>query len=52
MRGERIIGVFGQLVHHPVEPTRAHPALTPRQSEVYACSSTAARRSRSRRSFI
>jgi PAS domain S-box-containing protein len=34
MRGERIIGVFGQLVHHPVEPTRAHPALTPRQSEV------------------
>jgi DNA-binding NarL/FixJ family response regulator len=34
MRGERIIGVFGQLFHHPVEPTPAHPALTPRQAEV------------------
>jgi PAS domain S-box-containing protein len=34
LRGERIIGVFGQLFHHPVEPTPAHPALTPRQSEV------------------
>lgn len=29
MRGERIIAVFGQFVHHPVEPTPAHPALTP-----------------------
>jgi DNA-binding NarL/FixJ family response regulator len=29
-----VIGVFGQLFHHPVEPTPAHPALTPRQSEV------------------
>jgi DNA-binding NarL/FixJ family response regulator len=34
MRGERIIGVFGQLFPDPVEPTPAHPALTPRQSEV------------------
>jgi PAS domain S-box-containing protein len=34
MRGERIIGVFGQLFHHPVDSTPAHPALTPRQSEV------------------
>jgi PAS domain S-box-containing protein len=34
MRGERIIGVFGQLFHHPVELTPAHPALTPRQAEV------------------
>ena len=34
MRGERIIGVFGQLFHHPVDSTPAHPALTTRQSEV------------------
>jgi hypothetical protein len=52
MRGERIIGVFGQLVHHPVEPTgrtRRSRSASPRY---YACSSTAARRSRSPRSFI
>jgi PAS domain S-box-containing protein len=34
MRGDRVIGVFGQLVHNPVEQTPPHPALTPRQAEV------------------
>jgi PAS domain S-box-containing protein len=32
--GERVIGVFGHVVHLPGEPTPAHPALTPRQAEV------------------
>lgn len=34
MRGEHVIGVFGQALHEPVEPAAPHPALTPRQSEV------------------
>ena len=34
MRGERVIGVFGQVLHEEVQPSPAHPALTPRQSEV------------------
>src|SRR5215216_6125483 len=33
-RGDRVIGVFGQVLHEEVAPARAHPALTPRQSEV------------------
>jgi PAS domain S-box-containing protein len=34
-RGERVIGVFGQIAdEHDHEPVRAHPALTPRQTEV------------------
>jgi PAS domain S-box-containing protein len=34
-RGERVIGVFGQISdEHDHEPVRAHPALTPRQTEV------------------
>jgi DNA-binding NarL/FixJ family response regulator len=33
--GDRIIGVFGQLVHVDEEPDRPlHPNLTPRQAEV------------------
>jgi PAS domain S-box-containing protein len=32
--GERVIGVFGHVVHLPGEATPAHPALTPRQAEV------------------
>jgi PAS domain S-box-containing protein len=33
--GDKIIGVFGQVVHLEEEPDRApHPSLTPRQSEV------------------
>ena len=35
MRGERVIGVFGQLRHHvPESSPQAHPHLTPRQAEV------------------
>jgi PAS domain S-box-containing protein len=34
MRGERVIGVFGQVHIDPVVPPPAHPTLTPRQSEV------------------
>ena len=34
-RGDRVIGVFGQIAdEHDGEPVRAHPALTPRQTEV------------------
>jgi PAS domain S-box-containing protein len=34
-RGDRVIGVFGQIAdEHDHEPVRAHPALTPRQTEV------------------
>jgi PAS domain S-box-containing protein len=34
-RGEQVIGVFGHLAHRPADPpVRAHPALTPRQTEV------------------
>jgi PAS domain S-box-containing protein len=34
-RGERVIGVFGQISdEHEQVPIRAHPALTPRQTEV------------------
>jgi PAS domain S-box-containing protein len=34
-RGERVVGVFGQIKHEPADPpVRAHPALTPRQAEV------------------
>jgi PAS domain S-box-containing protein len=34
-RGERVIGVFGQIAdEHEHEPVRVHPDLTPRQSEV------------------
>jgi DNA-binding NarL/FixJ family response regulator len=33
--GDKIIGVFGQLVHVDEEPDRPpHPSLTPRQAEV------------------
>jgi DNA-binding NarL/FixJ family response regulator len=34
MSGDRVIGVFGQVLHETVDPTPAHPALTPRQAEV------------------
>jgi PAS domain S-box-containing protein len=34
MRGDHVIGVFGQFVKEPVVPPPAHPALTPRQSEI------------------
>jgi PAS domain S-box-containing protein len=35
LRGERVIGVFGQISHQPADPpVKAHPALTPRQTEV------------------
>jgi PAS domain S-box-containing protein len=34
MRNERVIGVFGHAVPSPVEATRPHPALTPRQADV------------------
>jgi PAS domain S-box-containing protein len=34
MRGERVIGVFGQVLHEEAQPAPAHPALTPRQAEV------------------
>jgi PAS domain S-box-containing protein len=34
VRGERVIGVFGQVFQHPAQPAPAHPALTPRQTEV------------------
>ena len=34
-QGDRVIGVFGQIAHQPSDPpVSAHPALTPRQSEV------------------
>ena len=33
-RGGHVIGVFGQVLHQEVQPAPAHPALTPRQSEV------------------
>jgi len=34
-RGDRVVGVFGQLEHEPLnEPVSALPALTPRQSEI------------------
>jgi DNA-binding NarL/FixJ family response regulator len=34
-RGERVIGVFGQVRHHmPESEPWAHPHLTPRQAEV------------------
>ena len=34
-RGDRVVGVFGQLEHEPLsEPVAAHAALTPRQSEI------------------
>jgi PAS domain S-box-containing protein len=34
-RGERVVGVFGQLEHQPmIEPIKALSALTPRQSEI------------------
>ncbi len=34
-QGDRVIGVFGQIAHQPSDaPVKAHPALTPRQSEV------------------
>jgi PAS domain S-box-containing protein len=32
--GERVVGVFGLLAVRPEEPRAAHPALTPRQTEV------------------
>ena len=35
LRGDRVVGVFGQLDHDPVPvPLNAHPSLTPRQSEI------------------
>jgi PAS domain S-box-containing protein len=34
MRGDRVIGVFGQVSQRPAEPAPHHPALTPRQTEV------------------
>lgn len=35
LQGGHVIGVFGQLDHDPqIEPVSAHPALTPRQSEI------------------
>jgi PAS domain S-box-containing protein len=35
VRGERVIGVFGQVIRQPADsPLAAHPALTPRQTEV------------------
>ena len=35
LRGDRVVGVFGQLDYEPVaEPVNAHPSLTPRQSEI------------------
>jgi PAS domain S-box-containing protein len=34
-RGDRVIGVFGQVIHHVPEASRPpHAALTPRQAEV------------------
>jgi PAS domain S-box-containing protein len=33
-RGEHLIGVFGQFVEHEHVPPPAHPALTPRQTEI------------------
>jgi PAS domain S-box-containing protein len=33
-QGGRVIGVFGQVLHEEPQPSPAHPALTPRQSEV------------------
>jgi PAS domain S-box-containing protein len=33
-RGERVIGVFGQVMHTPEAAAHAHPTLTPRQAEV------------------
>ena len=32
--GERVIGVFGQVVHRRVEAKPSHPSLTPRQAQV------------------
>ena len=35
MRGDRVVGVFGQLEHDPVPvPLNALPSLTPRQTEI------------------
>ena len=35
VRGDRVIGVFGQVIHQAADvPLSAHPALTPRQTEV------------------
>jgi PAS domain S-box-containing protein len=34
MRGGHVIGVFGQVTHEEPEDSPAHPALTPRQTEV------------------
>jgi len=35
VRGGHVVGVFGQLVmHEPSPPAPAHPALTPRQTEI------------------
>ena len=34
MRGGRVIGVFGQVLHEKPQPPLSHPALTPRQGEV------------------
>jgi PAS domain S-box-containing protein len=38
-RGDRVIGVFGQLshVHEAPADAPAHPALTPRQTEILQC---------------
>jgi DNA-binding CsgD family transcriptional regulator len=35
VRGDRVMGVFGQVIHQAADvPLSAHPALTPRQTEV------------------
>jgi PAS domain S-box-containing protein len=34
LRGGHVIGVFGQVLHELPAPSPAHPALTPRQTEI------------------
>ena len=52
MRGDRVVGVFGQLEHEPVAAAASNALHRSRRASrrSFACSSTASRRIRSRRS--